>query len=36
MTFVAHVTHGAVRALDLVNGKQVWVVLKTHSCHLVD
>jgi len=36
VTFVAHITPGAVRALELANGKQVWVVLKTHSCHLVD
>ena len=36
VTFVAHVTPGAVRALELVKEKQVWLVLKTHSCHLVD
>ena len=36
VTFVVHVTPGAVRALDLAAGKQVWLVLKTHSCHLVD
>ncbi len=36
VTFVAHVTPGAVRALELAAGKQVWLVLKTHSCHLVD
>jgi molybdate transport system ATP-binding protein len=34
--FVAHVTPGAVRALELSAGKQVWLVLKTHSCHLVE
>jgi len=34
--FVARVTPGAVRALELSAGKQVWLVLKTHSCHLVD
>jgi molybdate transport system ATP-binding protein len=34
--FVAHVTPGAVRALELSPGKQVWLVLKTHSCHLVE
>jgi len=34
--FVAHVTPGAVRALELSTGKQVWLVLKTHSCHLVE
>lgn len=36
VTFVAHVTPGAVRALELAAEKQVWIVLKTHSCHLVD
>ena len=35
VTFAVHVTPGAVRALELSSGKQVWVVLKTHSCHLV-
>ena len=34
--FVAHVTLGAVRALDLAAGRRVWLVLKTHSCHLVE
>jgi len=32
---VAHVTPGAVRSLGLERGKQVWMVIKTHSCHLV-
>ncbi|HEV2197588.1 MAG TPA: molybdenum ABC transporter ATP-binding protein [Candidatus Acidoferrum sp.] len=36
VAFVAHVTPGAVRALELAMGKQIWLVLKTHSCHLVD
>jgi molybdate transport system ATP-binding protein len=36
LMFVAHVTPGAVRALELFTGKQVWLVLKTHSCHLVE
>ncbi|HEY6946543.1 MAG TPA: molybdenum ABC transporter ATP-binding protein [Candidatus Acidoferrum sp.] len=36
VTFVAHVTPGAVRALELAAEKQVWLVVKTHSCHLVD
>ena len=36
VTFVVHVTPGAVRALELAKEKQVWLVLKTHSCHLVD
>lgn len=36
VTFVVHVTPGAVRALELAAGKNVWLILKTHSCHLVD
>jgi molybdate transport system ATP-binding protein len=32
---VAHVTPGAVRSLGLEKGKHVWMVIKTHSCHLV-
>ncbi|HKW36157.1 MAG TPA: molybdenum ABC transporter ATP-binding protein [Candidatus Acidoferrum sp.] len=36
VTLVVHVTPGAVRSLELVAEKQVWLVLKTHSCHLVD
>lgn len=36
VTFIVHVTPGAVRALELATEKQVWLVLKTHSCHLVD
>ena len=31
-----HVTPGATRALELGVGKPIWIVLKTHSCHLVD
>jgi molybdate transport system ATP-binding protein len=34
-SFVVHVTPGAVRALDLSPGLLVWLVIKTHSCHLV-
>jgi len=33
--FVVHVTPSAVRALELAAGRKVWLVLKTHSCHLV-
>lgn len=33
--FIVHITPGAVRALELSAGKPVWLVLKTHSCHLV-
>ena len=36
VTFVVHVTPGAVRALELAAKRPVWLVLKTHSCHLVD
>jgi hypothetical protein len=34
--FTVHVTPGAARALDLAIAKCVWLVLKTHSCHLVE
>jgi len=34
--FVAHITPSAVRALELTADRRVWLVLKTHSCHLVD
>ncbi|MGB2627218.1 MAG: molybdenum ABC transporter ATP-binding protein [Candidatus Acidiferrum sp.] len=33
--FVVHVTPGAVRSLGLTAGIPVWLVLKTHSCHIV-
>lgn len=33
--FIVHVTPGAVRTLELAQQSQVWLVLKTHSCHLV-
>ena len=33
--FIVHVTPGAVRSLDLSSGQLVWLVIKTHSCHLV-
>ena len=33
--FQVHVTPGALRTLQLVPGKPVWLVVKTHSCHLV-
>ncbi len=33
--FVAHLTPAAVDALALCLGRQVWLVLKTHSCHLL-
>jgi molybdate transport system ATP-binding protein len=34
--FIVHLTPGAARALNLVEGMRVWLVLKTHSCHLVE
>ena len=36
VVFTVHVTPGAVRSLELAEGRRVWLVLKTHSCHLVD
>jgi molybdate transport system ATP-binding protein len=33
--FIVHVTPGAVRSLHLSAGCPVWLVLKTHSCHVV-
>lgn len=36
VTFIVHITPGAVRTLELSAGRRVWLVLKTHSCHLVD
>ena len=33
--FQVHVTPGALRSLHLTVGKPVWLVVKTHSCHLV-
>jgi molybdate transport system ATP-binding protein len=34
--FVVRLTPGAVRALGLAEGLAVWLVIKTHSCHLVE
>jgi len=36
VSFLVHVTPGAIRALELTAGRKVWLVLKTHSCHLVE
>jgi len=33
--FTVHVTPGAARSLQLTTGRSVWLVLKTHSCHVV-
>ena len=35
VTLTVHITASAVRALELTVGRPIWVVLKTHSCHLV-
>jgi molybdate transport system ATP-binding protein len=34
--FLVHVTPGALRALEITAGKRVWLVIKTHSCCLVE
>ncbi|HKM68378.1 MAG TPA: molybdenum ABC transporter ATP-binding protein [Candidatus Acidoferrum sp.] len=34
-TFQVHVTPSAVRSLGLAPGQVVWLIVKTHSCHLV-
>jgi molybdate transport system ATP-binding protein len=34
--FTVHLTPGATRTLELATDKPVWLVLKTHSCRLVD
>ncbi len=33
--FVVHVTPAAVRTLSIAPGAAVWLVVKTHSCHVV-
>jgi len=33
--FDAHLTLAAREALGLAVGKNVWIVIKTHSCHLM-
>jgi molybdate transport system ATP-binding protein len=33
--FEVHLTLAARDALQLAHGKSVWVVVKTHSCHLL-
>jgi molybdate transport system ATP-binding protein len=35
VTFAVHVTLGAKRELQLEAGRRVWLVLKTHSCHVL-
>jgi molybdate transport system ATP-binding protein len=34
--FLVQVTPGALRALEIAAGKRVWLVIKTHSCQLVE
>jgi molybdate transport system ATP-binding protein len=34
--FLVHVTPSALRALEIAAGKRVWLVIKTHSCHLIE
>jgi len=34
--FIVHLTPGAARSLELAERCRVWLVLKTHSCHLVE
>jgi len=34
--FLVHVTPGALRSLEIVASKRVWLVIKTHSCQLVE
>jgi len=33
--FVVHVTPGACQSLGLTVGQRTWLIVKTHSCHLV-
>jgi hypothetical protein len=33
---LVHVTPGALRALEIAPGKRIWLVIKTHSCQLVE
>ena len=35
ISFEVHVTPGAARALALQVGRDIWLVLKTYSCHIV-
>jgi molybdate transport system ATP-binding protein len=35
-TFEVHLTPGAIDALQLVPGKQIWLVIKTYSCNLLE
>ncbi|HVP63769.1 MAG TPA: TOBE domain-containing protein, partial [candidate division Zixibacteria bacterium] len=35
VVLVAHLTRGAVRELALQPNHTVWLILKTHSCHVL-
>jgi molybdate transport system ATP-binding protein len=35
-SFQVQLTQGATRELELAVGRSVWVIIKTHSCHLVE
>ncbi len=35
-TFEVHLTPGAIESLQLAPGKQIWLVIKTYSCNLVE
>lgn len=35
-TFEVHLTPGAIDSLHLVPGKQIWLVIKTYSCNLLE
>ena len=34
--FTVHLTPAAVEALRLMPGREVWLVIKTYSCHLLE
>jgi ABC-type molybdate transport system ATPase subunit len=34
--FEVHLTPGAIDALQIADGKEVWLVIKTYSCNLVE
>jgi molybdate transport system ATP-binding protein len=36
VAFQVHITPGALRSLELTAGSRAWLVIKTHSCQLVD
>jgi molybdate transport system ATP-binding protein len=36
VSFTVHLTPGALRSLEIAAEKNVWLVIKTHSCQLID